>query len=210
MEQQALIDFLNVMEKLKCTLRHGWTTTGREESVAEHSWRLAVMAMLLVDDFPQLDMDKVVKMCLVHDWGEALTGDVPTFLKTVQDCKKEEDAIASLLHRLPEKQETELAMLFDEMDKGKSSEAKLFKALDKLEALIQHNESSTETWLPLEHELQQTYGIAECDAFEYTKILRELVRQESARKTSETDPSIKLDGDTVSKAKDMPTQESKK
>lgn len=71
MEHRAFIEFLNKIEKLKCNTRHSWTSTGRQESVAEHSWRLAVMAMLCEDEYPDLNISKVIKMCLIHDIGEA-------------------------------------------------------------------------------------------------------------------------------------------
>ena len=85
MTAREFMDFLHVMERLKCNVRHGWTSTGRRESVAEHSYRLCVMAFLLRDEFPGLDMEKVLHMCIIHDWGEAVTGDIPTFLKTEAD-----------------------------------------------------------------------------------------------------------------------------
>ena len=62
MNQREYIKFLNVIEKLKCITRHSWTSSGRHESVAEHSWRLAVMAMLCADEYPDLNINKVIKM----------------------------------------------------------------------------------------------------------------------------------------------------
>ena len=85
MDNIKYIKFLNVIEKLKCNTRHSWTSSGRHESVAEHSWRLAVMAMLCTDEYPNLDINKVIKMCLIHDFGEAVTGDIPAFLKNEED-----------------------------------------------------------------------------------------------------------------------------
>lgn len=69
MNCRQYIDFLNAIEKLKCNTRHSWTSNGRQESVAEHSWRLAIMAMLCADEYPALNIDKVIKMCLIHDFG---------------------------------------------------------------------------------------------------------------------------------------------
>ena len=89
MEIRRLLDFLKTAEQLKCNTRHSYTSSGRLESVAEHSWRLALMAMLVGDEFPELDMDKVIKMCLIHDMGEAITGDIPAFEKTDKDRKVE-------------------------------------------------------------------------------------------------------------------------
>ena len=84
MEDRTLLDFLARAEKLKCNTRHSWTSSDRHESVAEHSWRISLMAMLLTKEFPEADMDKVIRMCLIHDLGEAFTGDIPTcFLKNV-------------------------------------------------------------------------------------------------------------------------------
>lgn len=82
MDAEKFLDFMNQIEKLKCNTRHSWTSSGRQESVAEHSWRLSVMAMLCADEYPELDISKVIKMCLVHDFGEAITGDIPAFNKT--------------------------------------------------------------------------------------------------------------------------------
>ena len=89
MQARELLNLLTVAERLKDTTRHCYTSKGRRESVAEHSWRLAVMAFLLKDEFPELDMDRVVDMCLIHDWGEAVTGDIPAFIKGSTDEKTE-------------------------------------------------------------------------------------------------------------------------
>ena len=183
MEPQKLIEILGVLENLKCNTRHCWTSSGRHESVAEHSWRLAVMALLLKNEFPTLDMQKVITMCLIHDWGEAITGDIPTFLKTSKDESTEEQAIDTLLKAFPQK--NEYRALFDEIAERKTPEAKLWKTLDMLEALIQHNESDISTWLPLEYELNLTYGQKECAEFEYTKALRELVYKASEDKIAQ-------------------------
>ena len=60
MDFRNYIDFLGKIEKLKCNTRHSWTSSGRRESVAEHTWRLAVMALLCEDEFPELDSNKVI------------------------------------------------------------------------------------------------------------------------------------------------------
>lgn len=93
MNAEKLLEILHVAERLKDTPRHCYTSGGRRESVAEHSWRIALMAYLVRDEFPDADMDKVILMCLIHDLGEAFTGDIPTFLKTGEDEKKEEELL---------------------------------------------------------------------------------------------------------------------
>lgn len=173
MEPFELISFLHLAEKLKCNTRHSFTSTGRPESVAEHSWRLALMALLLRGEFPELDCDRVVRMCLVHDLGEAVCGDIPSFEKGEADERREREAVTELLRTLPGPAGEELSALFAEMEEQRSGEARLFRALDKLEAVLQHNEAPLSTWLPLERELQQSYGRAEAEPFPY---LRELQR----------------------------------
>ena len=186
MEIRKLLDFLKIAEQLKCNTRHSYTSNGRLESVAEHSWRLALMAMLVGDEFSELDMDKVVKMCLIHDMGEAITGDIPAFEKTDDDRKIENKKVDQLTDTLPEPVRTEWKELFAEMEKLETQEAKLYKSLDKLEALIQHNEADISTWIPLEYDLQMTYGNEECRFTEYIERLRDEVREDSKKKIEES------------------------
>jgi len=182
MQPRKLIDFLNIIEKLKCNTRHSWTSGGRQESVAEHCWRLSVMALLVADEFPEVDIEKVVKMCLIHDFGEAVTGDIPAFLKTKLDEDSEELAIAGLLKLLPEPVASEFAELFLEMAQLITAESKLAKALDKMEALISHNEAPLETWLPLEYSTNLTYGTENVAYSAFLTSLKEEIRQDSLNK----------------------------
>ena len=158
MKPTELLSILAVAEKLKCNTRHCYTSTGRHESVAEHSWRIALMAMLIAPEFPEVDMDKVIRMCLIHDLGEAFTGDIPTFWKTDADTEKEDAVFVRWVQTLPEETKAEFSALLSEMNTLETLEAKIYKALDKMEAVIQHNESDISTWLPLEYDLQLTYG----------------------------------------------------
>lgn len=182
MDTRDYINFLGRIEKLKCNTRHSWTSTGRHESVAEHSWRLAVMALLCKDEYPDLDMDKVIKMCLVHDFGEAVTGDIPAFLKTDSDETKEKNAVNQLLSGLPEKLREEIAGLFAEMEARESDEAKLFKALDNMEALVSHNEAPISTWLPMEYEMNLVYGQENAAWSSWTKELRSNLKKDTQEK----------------------------
>ena len=182
MDQREFINFMHILEKQKCNTRHSWTSSSRHESVAEHTCRMACMALLLGDEYPVLDMNKVIKMCLVHDWGEAVTGDIPAFDKTADDDAVEDEAIAYLLSLLPDKTRAELSALFSEMAVLESDEAKLYKALDNLEALISHNEAPLSTWTLLEHELNLTYGQENCECSDWTKALREEIRRDSLEK----------------------------
>ena len=182
MTGKALLQFLHTAELLKCRTRHSYNSDGRRESVAEHSWRIALMADLLREEFPALDMDRVVTMCLFHDLGEAVTGDIPTFEKTGRDEDVEERAIFGLLSTLPEPDRGRLEGLFREMLALETPEAKLYKALDKLEAVISHNEGPIGTWLPLEYDLQRTYGWKEAAFAPCLTELRQLILQETEEK----------------------------
>ena len=67
MNAREYLDILHVAERLKDTPRHCTTTKRRTESVAEHSWRISLMAFLLKHEFEDVDINKVVDMCLIHD-----------------------------------------------------------------------------------------------------------------------------------------------
>lgn len=174
MQPAQLLKILRVAEKLKCNTRHCVTSTGRPESVAEHSWRLALMAMLLTGEFPELDLNRVIRMCLIHDLGEAFTGDIPTFVKTDADSRREDDLFDRWIQTLPADVRGEWESLLEEMNAQKTGEAKLYKALDRLEAVIQHNESDIDTWIPLEYSLQLTYG---AENVRFSPYLRELKQE---------------------------------
>lgn len=182
-----LIAFCAMIEKLKCNTRHSWTSSGRRESVAEHSWRLAVLAMLCADEYPELDINKVIRMCLVHDFGEALTGDVPSFEKTEQNEMTEREAWEIILGSLPEPYATEFRALYEEMEARETPEAKLYKALDNMEAVISHNEASLDTWIPLEHTLNLTYGEENAAWSPYTAQLRQYLAEQTREKLEKSE-----------------------
>ena len=182
MNPTDLLAALHTAERLKDTTRHCYTSQGRHESVAEHSWRVTLMAYLMRDEFPELDMDKVMQMCLIHDLGECFTGDIPSFLKTDADTKKEDALLARWVSSLPAPYCTEMAALYAEMDALETEEAKLYKALDKLEAVIQHNEAPLSTWLPRERALNLTYADENVAFSPYLTALRKAIRAETEKK----------------------------
>ena len=181
---------LSQAARLKTTTRHCYTGVDRKESVADHSWRIALMAMLMtgIEEFRDLDMDRVIRMCLIHDLGESFTGDIPTFEKTEGDADVEDDLFRKWVESFPEPQRTEWQGLLTEMEAQQTKEAKLYKALDKLEALISHNESDISTWLPLEYDLQLTYGRENMQFSEYLKELRASVDEWTHTKIREEAP----------------------
>ena len=182
MDVRELLKILHVAERLKDTTRHSWTSKGRRESVAEHSWRLTVMAWFIRDEFPEADWMKVMTMAALHDMGEAFTGDIPAFVKSGSDRTNEEKQMERWCGELPQPYGEELAALFREMEALESVEARIVKALDKLEVLVQHNEADISTWLPLEYDLNLTYGDQYVAFSEYLKSLRREILADTKEK----------------------------
>ena len=185
MQAEKLLETLRVAERLKDTVRHCYTAKGRRESVAEHSWMMTLMALLMRDEFPQADMDKVIRMCIVHDLGEAFTGDIPVFEKTEQNEKQEKIRLENWLGALPSPYAEEMRALFQEMEARKTLEARIYKAIDGLEALIQHNISDLSTWTEKEYSLNLTYADDRVGFSDYLTALRQAVREETLRKLEE-------------------------
>ncbi len=189
MTAKQMMDFLHVAERLKDNTRHCTTSKRRTESVAEHSWRVSLMAMMLVHEIENVDFYKILQMCILHDLGESITGDIPAFWKTEDDSQKEALVLFDLLDTLPENLREDWKALFLEMEAQQTKEAKIYKALDKLEAVIQHNESPLDTWLPLEYELNQTYGKKEAEvAHPFLAELRQLAVEDTKKKLREETP----------------------
>ena len=182
MKPRELLDILAVAERLKDATRHCYTTKGRHESVAEHCWMMTLMAFLLKEKFPEADMDRVIRMCIIHDLGEAFTGDIPVFNKPAADEEKEEDLLYGWVRSLPEAQRREMLALYEEMEARQTLEAKLYKTIDGLEAVVQHNFSDISTWLPNEYTLNQTYAQDRVTFSPYLIQLREEMRKDTLQK----------------------------
>ena len=182
MDVKEYLEILHIAERLKDTLRHCTTSGRRTESVAEHSWRTALMAVLLRSEFPDTDMNRVTDMCLIHDLGECFTGDIPTFIKTDTDRTEEDRRLGEWVMSLPPEVSGYVNELFKELNEQETKEAKLCKALDKLEALIQHNESPLDTWSDNEYELNKTYAFDTVDFSGWLTDLRKLILAETLGK----------------------------
>jgi putative hydrolase of HD superfamily len=146
-ELAGLLDFLRAAESLKTVTRSGYTSAGLPESVAEHTWRLSLMALLLAPEFLDVDFARLVKICLVHDLGEAVRGDIPAPEQARRlaagaggKATDERRDLVSLLESLPARSRAEITALWDEYEAAQSPEAKLAKALDKLETILQHTQ----------------------------------------------------------------------
>ena len=184
----TLLNTLKLAARLKDVTRHCYTADGRRESVAEHCWLAALMAYFLKDEFPEADMDKVIRMCLLHDLGEAFTGDIPSFLKTRDDEAREDALLADWVASLPPEFSREMADLYREIEQRQTLEARIFKAIDGMEAVMQHNASDLATWLPLEYQLNLTYAEDKVTFSPYLTELRRAIREETQQKLSSADP----------------------
>jgi putative hydrolases of HD superfamily len=141
-ELDGVLAFLRAAERLKTVTRSGWTSTGKAESVAEHTWRLCLMAMVLYGRAEDIDLARLLKMCLIHDLGEAIGGDVPAPAQVAGSPKagQERADLLSLVEPLPAAGRREILELWDEYEAASSPEAKLAKGLDKLETILQHTQ----------------------------------------------------------------------
>lgn len=187
--QETILSVLNALrlsERLKFELRHSWLSNGRRESVAEHCWQMAFMAMLV---YPYLEnkpnLERALKMIVVHDLVEALVGDVPFFEegpRKEMKVKRELEAVEELRTTLPPPVGEEVAILFHEFEERKSAEALLVKALDTLEVQVQHNLADISTWLEVEHELVYTKMDRHCRYDPFLQQLCEAIKGEAEEK----------------------------
>ena len=171
----GLLDFLQAAEQLKDTLRSGSTSGGRPESTAEHSWRLALMVLLFEPELKEIDLLKLLKLTLVHDLGEAISGDVPAPLQTLGDDRQERERrdFLTLCEPLPGDVAGELTSLWDEYAAARTVEARLAKAFDKLETMLQHVLMPRQA--PSFYEFNLGYGRDRTDCSALTRQLRDEV-----------------------------------
>jgi putative hydrolases of HD superfamily len=141
---QGTLAFLRAAESLKYMTRTSWTSDGGQETVAAHTWRLCLMALVLAPQCPGIDVGKLLRICVVHDLGEAIRGDISAALQASVPNKAEQERadLVELVQPLPEAVQADLVALWDEYEAAASPEAKLAKGLDKLETILQHNQGA--------------------------------------------------------------------
>lgn len=141
-EIHGLLAFLRRAERLKTVTRTSWTSEGKQESTAEHTWRLALFALSLRPWFPELDFGRVLSIALVHDLGEAISGDISAVLQVGAPPKEEQERrdLLELLQTAPAAVRDQIVAHFDEYNAAATPEAKFVKAIDKLETILQHNQ----------------------------------------------------------------------
>ena len=174
--------FIQEAERLKSVLRSGHTSTGRPESTAEHTWRLCLMALTFEDQWDAIDFAKLLKLCVLHDLGEALHGDIPA---TAQDAvtdksERERHDLLQLTRTLPAALQAEFLALWEDYEYARSREARIVKALDKLETIIQHNQGANPPGF--DYAFNLGYGRRYTDAEPLLAQLRAIVDEDTRRR----------------------------
>lgn len=182
------LTFLREAEKLKDVLRSAHTSSGRTESTAEHSWRLCLMAIVFADQLADLDVLKILKMCVIHDLGEAINGDIPAVSKAAFPDKSEQERndLLQLTSALDEGLKAEILALWDDYENAQSAEAKAVKALDKLETILQHNQGKNPA--DFDYAFNLAYGKKYTDSDPLFEQLRSLLDEDTQAMLAQAPP----------------------
>ncbi|MGH7517051.1 MAG: HD domain-containing protein [Gemmatimonadales bacterium] len=181
-ELTGILRFLRTAERLKSMPRSGWTAAGERESVAAHTWRLCLMAVLLADHVPGIDLARLLKICLIHDLGEALHGDIPAPAQSADATKAERERadLGEVLAPLPPRMREEFAALWEEYEAARSPEAQLAKGLDKLETILQHTQGRNPS--DFDYRFNLTYGRQYTAGHPILTALRDRLDRETERR----------------------------
>jgi putative hydrolase of HD superfamily len=183
----GILQFLRAAEQLKNVTRTSWTSGGQRESVASHTWRLCLMALVLEKGFPGVDFARLVKICIVHDLGEAIGGDIPATEQVAGTSKaaKEREDLLQLLRPLPDSLRTEITALWDEYEAATTPEARIAKALDKLETIMQHNQGQNPR--DFDYRFNLVYGRRFTVGDPLIVAIREILDRETERRAAESE-----------------------
>ncbi len=156
----SILKVLELAERLKFELRHSYTSSGRQESVAEHTWRMSLMAVLIEPLLKQkVDTARLLKMIIIHDLVEAEATDISALdvLRNPEikfdKIEREKKAIENLCLALQDTNGQEIYDLFYEFEEKETYESKVANALDKLEVQLQHNHADFATWEEIEYDM---------------------------------------------------------
>ena len=179
---EQYLRFIKEAERLKAVTRTAWTHDGRRESTAEHSWRLALFAGLAAGRLPGLNREKVLMMSLIHDMGELYGGDISAALCPDPQEKTDEEsrAVRKAFSLLPEREAESLLALWREYNANATPEARLVKALDKAETIIQHNQGRNPE--AFDYRFNLGYGKEYFEGSGFLRELRTLLDEETAAK----------------------------
>ena len=191
---QGTLEFLRSAERLKNVTRSAYTSEGQPESVAEHTWRLCLMALVFHDAFPGVDFARLIRICIIHDLGEALGGDIPAPLQAAGGKAGEErEDLLRLLEPLPEHTRRQITTLWDEYEAAATPEARLAKALDKLETILQHNQGRNPA--DFDYRFNLAYGAGYTAEPPLVARVRALLDEETEMRARQQEGAATYDGD---------------
>jgi putative hydrolase of HD superfamily len=190
----GVLEFLRATERLKTTTRSAWTSAGQPESVAEHTWRLCLMALVVAPEFPDVDVGRLLKICVIHDLGEAIGGDVPAPEQvrraeagiSAGKAASERRDLLTLLEPLPATLRLEISALWDEYEEARTPDAKLAKALDKLETILQHTQGQNPPGF--DYRFNLGYGRQHTEGPPLIAALRQVLDRETEQRALENEP----------------------
>ena len=155
------LEFSLEIDKVKNVFRQTHLSNhGRRENDAEHSWHMAVMAYLLKEYAnEEIDIAKVMLMCLIHDIVEIDAGDTYAYDEVNLETQKEREDAAKerIFSILPKEQKEELVALFDEFEAYETAESKFAHAMDNLQPLMLNNSNGGSDWCEHEVTAAQVY-----------------------------------------------------
>lgn len=156
------IEFIKEIDKLKYIQRRTkLINSDRHENDAEHSWHLAIMAVVLAEHANEpVDILKVVKMLLIHDLVEIDAGDTFIYDTQKNHTNTDEERLAAqrIFGMLPKDQAKELIDIWEEFEAGNSAEAKFARAMDRLEPLLQNSSNQGGTWKEFDVPYSKVYN----------------------------------------------------
>lgn len=196
LDLHGTLDFLRAAEALKHTTRVAWTSTGEQENVASHTWRLCLMALVFAPRFPGIDVGKLLRICIVHDLGEAIGGDISAKLRVNMPNKAEQERrdLLQLCEPLPAHTRDEIVALWDEYEQAASPEARIAKGLDKLETILQHNQGAMPDDFDFRFNLE--YGAKYTTDDPILRTIRAVLDEETERRAQERDARASRDRPT--------------
>lgn len=188
---QDVFLFYQKAAKLKSTTRHSWLPdSDRQESVAEHSWMLMLLALTLFDMVTiKVDQLHVLKMLIIHDLAETVIGDIPAHEISARQngkYKAEQEAMKLVVSDLPQALQLEILDLWEEFEARQTPESQLAASIDKIEALMQHNLASLSTWDEGDHRILSSHYKDEF--FDFDSFMRQLKNEIDKR----LDDKVKL------------------
>jgi len=190
----GILAFLRDAERLKTVTRSGWTSAGQPESVAEHTWRLCLLALVLGPRFPGVSMERLLRICIVHDLGEAIGGDIPAPVQAERarqapdaggKATQERRDLLELLAPLPGEARDEITALWDEYEEARTPEARLAKGLDKLETILQHTQGKNPP--DFDYRFNLGYGRQYTSGDPLLAAVRALLDEETERRAREAE-----------------------